>query len=307
MENRDILILMSSYNGENFIREQIDSILKQSVIDRIALHVRDDGSSDSTVEILKEYHEKYPFITYEAGENVGVNESFFRLLNIKEKYTYYAIADQDDIWLENKVETAVKTLEKEDQSMPLLYGSCSMMVDNEMNHLGTTQIKRKEITLSNAIIQNFVPGHTQVFNEKLKEYLMYPIDTTQVHVYDMWITLTAQCFGKIIFDNNYYTLYRQHTKNAFGYGKGIVGWVKERQKRLKKNIAKNFGRQDLCFLETYKNELSEEEKAMFEQFVSCQNSFMNRWKYLKEYKLYRQKGIETIMLYALFLKGGYRI
>ena len=99
---------MSTYNGEKFIREQLDSILAQTY-KNIEIVVRDDGSKDNTVSIVKEYMQKNSNITLYEGENLGFIKSFFELLTLVEA-DYYSYADQDDVWMENKIELAVNSL-----------------------------------------------------------------------------------------------------------------------------------------------------------------------------------------------------
>ena len=108
---------MSTYNGE---------ILNQDYPE-ISLLIRDDGSTDGTVDILKEYAQKYRDIDYYVGENLGVQNSFFDLMKRADKRAYYyAFADQDDVWLPGKIKRAIELLEREDEKKdkrkPLLYG-----------------------------------------------------------------------------------------------------------------------------------------------------------------------------------------
>ena len=129
-----VQILMSTYNGERYIREQIDSFLQQTY-PLINILVRDDGSSDGTIAILEEYAEKYDNITYYKGNNLGVIQSFLQLLrDSDDAATYYAFADQDDVWLPEKIEKAIEMLENNTEtSMPLLYCSDVYVTDENLN------------------------------------------------------------------------------------------------------------------------------------------------------------------------------
>ena len=100
---------MSTYNGERYLREQIDSILQQIDVE-IELIIRDDGSNDGTVQIIEEYASKYPCISYYCGDNVGVGKSFMELLKNAPTADYYAFSDQDDVWLKDKLIRAVKAI-----------------------------------------------------------------------------------------------------------------------------------------------------------------------------------------------------
>ena len=105
---------MSTYNGEKYLREQIDSILKQTQVDA-QLIVRDDGSSDGTVRILEEYSRNYPNVSFYQGTNVGVGKSFLELLKNAPQADYYSFADQDDVWLEDKLNHAVSIIRQIEQ------------------------------------------------------------------------------------------------------------------------------------------------------------------------------------------------
>ena len=120
---------MSTYNGEEFVAEQMDSILNQTY-KNIEIVVRDDGSKDSTTKIIKEYQKKYKNIKLYEGENLGFIKSFFELLKLVEA-DYYAYADQDDIWIENKIELAVNSLNKLDDSKPnMAFGNSDYYNEN---------------------------------------------------------------------------------------------------------------------------------------------------------------------------------
>ena len=103
---------MSTYNGEKYIKTQLDSILAQDY-EEIDLLIRDDGSTDSTREILSAYAKKYSSITWYSGKNIGVQKSFFDLiLKANLERDYYAFADQDDKWLPGKISRAVSILKE---------------------------------------------------------------------------------------------------------------------------------------------------------------------------------------------------
>ena len=104
-----ILVMMSTYNGEKYIREQIDSILHQKDV-KVDIVVRDDGSKDNTQNILKNYSSKYKNIKWSQGDNVGPCKSFLELLYSSGEYEYYAFADQDDYWYPNKLKAATEKM-----------------------------------------------------------------------------------------------------------------------------------------------------------------------------------------------------
>ena len=114
-----VAILMSTYNGEKYLDEQIGSILAQEGVD-VTLYIRDDGSSDRTAEIIKYYCKSYHNVSFTQGENLGVGNSFMQLVyDAKDVYYYYAFADQDDIWLPEKIKMAADKIKE--SKRPLLY------------------------------------------------------------------------------------------------------------------------------------------------------------------------------------------
>ena len=108
-DKKNVLVLMSTYNGEKYLREQLDSILKSTGVE-VNVLVRDDGSTDSTVDILKEYTSSGK-LSYYVDKNVGPAQSFRNLVEACDKnYFAYAYADQDDIWGEEKLFVAVSEI-----------------------------------------------------------------------------------------------------------------------------------------------------------------------------------------------------
>ena len=118
-------IIVSTYNGSKYIREQLKSLFDQSY-PNIDIYVRDDGSDDGTLDILKEY-EASGTVTLIRGENLGFCGSFMELLRLTDKGDFWSFCDQDDIWYPDKVALAVKWLERQKQEEPLLYYSLSEM------------------------------------------------------------------------------------------------------------------------------------------------------------------------------------
>ena len=114
------------------------------------------------------------------GQNLGYNGSFFELIKTAEGYDYYAFSDQDDVWMEEKVQTAVEWMEKESlvYNGPVLYASTSYLVEDDLIPYGTTRKQQRKFTLYNTIVQNICPGHNQFMNEKLVEIVKSKIAIT---------------------------------------------------------------------------------------------------------------------------------
>ena len=297
---------MSTYNGEKKLAEQLDSILSQKCDYDVDIHIRDDGSKDGTINLIRVYQKNHKNIFLNQAENIGCNASFFKLLKNTNGYDYYAFSDQDDIWMDDKLQTAIDSLEKESSDIPLLYGSCSKLVNDDMEELGITQQKNTEITFYNTIIQNFLPGHSQVMNNRLRELIITSkIDVSKIYYYDSWITNVAVVKGKIIFDNTPHTYYRQHSNNEIGYGKSRFSWYKERIKRIKNNQSKKYSKQIDYFIKKYYDDLTSDSKLEMTKYQQSKRNFLKRVHYILRCKLYRQRKIETRLFKLMYLVGLY--
>ena len=146
---KKVQVLLSAYNGEKYLEEQIRSILAQEH-KQLTLLIRDDGSTDHTIDIIKRYADNYENVAYYTGKNLGVQQSFFNLMKHADKTAdFYAFADQDDVWMPDKITRAIALLEKESTDLPLLYASETKLVDE---HLAELPVKiRKYAVKSNSV------------------------------------------------------------------------------------------------------------------------------------------------------------
>jgi len=198
-----VQILLATYNGEQFLREQLDSLFRQSFQNFILL-VRDDGSKDKTVTILKKYQLMFPdkiVILEDDNKNVGATQNFGILLK-HASANYIFFCDQDDIWLEHKLEISVeklKTLENGDQSVPCMVYSDMKAVDAESIITADSVWKQLKLhpdycTLNRLLIQNIPHGCTMGINKAMRD-LAYPLPTAAI-LHDHWIALLAAACGK---------------------------------------------------------------------------------------------------------------
>lgn len=226
-----VLILLSTYNGEKYIKEQLDSILRQKDV-YVELLVRDDGSTDRTSVILSNYN-RYNNFSWYQGENIGVGASFMELVKKCKYADYYAFADQDDIWLEDKLRRGIDILLKEDDSQPLLYASNQMLIDEAGNFIGKRYNFCPNLDFKNIVLNNELAGCTMIFNNTLVELLRNTcpeMSFFSVRIHDAWISIVASLYGKILWDNEAYIFYRQHEGNVVGavereWKKRIIGYM----------------------------------------------------------------------------------
>ncbi|SCW77200.1 Glycosyl transferase family 2 [Lachnospiraceae bacterium C10] len=214
MSKSNVAVLLSSYNGEKYIREQLNSVIHQEGVN-VDLFVRDDGSTDSTRDILEqEYGEKIHII---QGENIGVIKSFFEIIKVAEKYDYYALCDQDDVWDCDKLQVAVECLDNH-QDVEALYLSTTRVVDEQLNVIEETssRIEKKVYDPIKVLVGNNATGCTMVFNSKLRDLVAAYIPE-RVIMHDHWIYMICiLCGGYVFFDKTPHISYRQHGNNELG-------------------------------------------------------------------------------------------
>lgn len=209
---KNCLVLLSTYNGERYLEQLINSVLIQKNVN-VDILVRDDGSIDNTLKILEKYKNKHFRIYF--GENLKPARSFLDLMkNAPLEYDYYALCDQDDVWNADKLETAVKYLENIEK--PALYSCAVDITDKDLNHL---RISRHRNTFEKPLfdIMTFgTPGCTFVFNKKLLKYLKQYIPKV-CSMHDSWVSFVCLAVnGEFFYDNSAHIYYRQHDNNVLG-------------------------------------------------------------------------------------------
>lgn len=212
---KKIQVLMSTYNGEKYVREQIESILKQTY-ENFEILIRDDGSKDNTKEVLKEY-ENNPKINIIYGENIGVIRSFLFLMNSDKKYDYYVLCDQDDYWYRNKLEIFIKNIVDEDK--PLLYVSNYEVVSSNLSLIRQEYKTSHKVNISikNSLIENPFPGCVYFYNNNLKEkFKNKKININNVIMHDYYIYMLATFIGDVKYIPDCLVKYRQHENNVIG-------------------------------------------------------------------------------------------
>ena len=218
-------ILLSTYNGEKYLKEQLDSILRQHSVE-IELFIRDDGSSDHTNVILSEYANSDKRVHVSFGENVGVGNSFMNLLyTVPETFDYYGFSDQDDIWDEEKIIEAINALRNSKCS---LYASNQECIDKDGKYLYMRYSDRNQMHLTplSIMCQNTIAGCTFVFDSKLFKLLKERQPSSELlrlRIHDVWVAMAAAITGSIYYDNKSYIKYRQHDNNVVGAEKD--SWV----------------------------------------------------------------------------------
>lgn len=290
MEER-VQILLSTYNGEKYLSEQLNSLLQQSY-SNIHILIRDDGSKDRTINILEDYQKKFPQkIQLILDKNIGVIKSFFKLIEISENdYDFYFFCDQDDFWEKDKIKKAVEMIKKEKDKC-IGYFSNLKLVDENLSFMRFAYSKVLKPSLLNSFFENIVTGCTYACNKnlflKIKEGVKI-INVKKISMHDYYFYFLSCLYGKLIYDEKSYILYRQHSNNVCGmkeednFFKKILKSIKNRNKNIR-----------ISFLEEiylkHIQDLRLEEKEYLKNFLNNYNkSFIKRLIIIKKLKFVKQ-------------------
>lgn len=303
-----VQVLLSTYNGEEYICSQLDSILNQKDVN-VRLLIRDDGSTDSTPSILRYYANEHKNISYFRGKNHGVTASFFRLFELADSEAdFYALADQDDVWDEDKLSIACQELAE--HTLPSLYCCESVITDNNLNPIeaGNTitqetssAVKKNASKITpdfkNALIENIARGGSIVFNPALLKNVQIPMPV-DAYMHDWWLYLVASCFGTVIYDPVPHYKYRQHAGNVLGAASSsFISRFTRRMKQSKTNGG-HISRQAAAFERIY--EVPEDKQPSIDVINKYKTSFKHRLKGLSGKYLFRQNKGDNFIFRLMF-------
>lgn len=226
-----IAVLMSTYNGKKYIKEQIESILNQKGQFNLDLLVRDDGSTDGTLDILNEYS-KLGKLRWVKGENLGPAKSFIDLLIDNKGYDFYAFSDQDDVWNLDKIDRALTKIGR--NIGPCLYCSNAELVDANLNPFGRNVYKQHpKLDLCTMTCAGGLLGCTMVFNKSLAEIIWMNSVPQKMVLHDFYLAVLCKAVGgKIIYDEYASMKYRQHGNNVVGVAATKKNIIKSRIKSI---------------------------------------------------------------------------
>lgn len=270
-----IAVLMSAYNGEKYIREQIDSILNQEGNFKLKLIIRDDGSTDTTCDILDEYAEKGDVVWY-RGENLRSAKSFIDLLYKNTGYDFYAFADQDDVWNPDKLKCGIDAIGNNNN--PCLYFSNAVYVDEALQPMGGTTYHRElKYDFYSAILYPCYLGCTMVFNNSLAEIVQKANIPDVVQMHDSFLArVCVSVGGTITYDSATHILYRQHSDNVIGATVGKKDAIRRRLKDIFNADAIGIEAQINEILKLYIDRISDEKREFLNAVAGYKKSFGSR-------------------------------
>jgi len=263
----NVVVLMSTWQGERLVQEQLRSILDQLPVGGRVI-VRDDGSTDRTVARIQELKDSR--IAVIRGPNVGFVRSFFKLLDIApDDADVIMLSDQDDVWLPNKIERAATHLAPM-RDTPALYCSRLRLVDERLLPLGLSPKWERPPSFRNALTENIVTGCTCAINRAALPLARQYGDPGRIYFHDWWLYLVIAAFGQVIVDREPTILYRQHGTNAIGMGSGAGRYLAILRFLRKKNWIHIMYEQIENFRAVHGAQLRADHRRLLDSYFDCQ-------------------------------------
>lgn len=310
-EQPKVNVILAVYNGEKYLRKQLDSLLAQTY-ENMDIYVRDDGSSDGTLSLLKEYQMKITqregsgkrlILQDSGGVNLRCPESFYEILRKCEAADYYGLCDQDDEWYPEKIAWAVERLSREDPNEVLLYYTASDYLTEEGALIRKSPPQKEQAKLMDVLYYSPGSGFTMVFNESARQKLVLGCKPGP-ELHDRWLLRGAACFGKAIYDSRSSAAHIRHP--------GAVTAGDSDNRSLLSHFIKN----ELCgddirkekaalryFYELFQKELTEEENKMLELFTRQKNTPLSWFRKVCYPHRLRRRLPGEVALRLLFLTG----
>lgn len=291
--SKKIIVLLSTYNGEFFLNEQLKSLLSQRDVS-VDIIVRDDGSTDSTRVILDKWQREGKIIWY-LGDNLKPAKSFMNLLINAPNADYYAFCDQDDIWLPDKLSSAINLLVEKDAD---LYYSSYTTVDEGLNVLEKDIQKPIMNTLGQAMVFASVTGCTMVFTNKLWSYARR-YNPERIMMHDSWLFKVALAMDLgVVYDPHSHIYYRQHGNNVIGNHQSIIIKWQQRINRLRNGVRKRYG-EVLDLYEGYKDILPPQQMDQIIPIINYYNKSILKRLMISLNKCYKTGVLSKDILFKL--------
>lgn len=269
---------MSTYNGEKYLSEQLDSIFSLAEVETLIL-IRDDSSTDCSIGIIESYSTKHPGrIILIKGDNIGWRKSFFSLALLAQKdypdFKYFAFADQDDIWLPQKLKRGVDTLKQLPEG-PKLY--CSNVIQYK-NGVALGKLRNVSIkpSFKGCLIRNYATGCTMVFNRRLLNLVCS--EPPQIKIaHDYWFYMVACLCGSVVIDDESFIWYRLHDSNQVGFKGGFREIWKRRLKSIS-NLLNNHEKEETAkeLLRIHGDSMTNEALKAVEKLAKYKSSVRKR-------------------------------
>lgn len=306
MNNPKVNILMATYNGAKYVKDQLDSLIAQTY-DNIDIYIRDDGSKDNTVAVIQEYirqntSNKRIILLDNKGINLGCPYSFYEIFRQCQPAKYYSMCDQDDIWYPEKIAWAVERLEKEEDNQVLVYYSASDYSDAEGNLIRKSPMQKEQLSLTDVLYYTPGSGFTMLINEQARRKLILDVEPGP-ELHDRWLIRGGVCFGKVIYEPRATASHIRHesavTAGDAGNANLLLNFIK---KELAGDDAKKEKEALQFFEKTFGSRLSEEQQKSLRIFTKS-NSFVGWFQKVFYPKRLRTRLGGELALRFLFMIG----
>lgn len=300
-----VAILLCTFNGERFLAQQLESIARQTYSNWFVV-VSDDGSTDSTLDLLHEYAERWgnDKLSVRQGPGRGYAANFLAVTcDDSIESDFYAWSDQDDIWQENKLESALQLLREVPTHTPSLYCGRTELIDAYGANIGLSPLFARPVGFANALVQSVGGGNTMVFNHAARKLFQQAGPGLDIVSHDWWAyLLVSGSGGRVSYDACPTILYRQHDANLIGSISGVRAQLK-RVRMLFRGRFRGWNQKNIAALESIRLQLNEESRKRLDLFQRARSSRgLARIIWLRRSGVYRQSlwGNFGLVLAALF-------
>ncbi|MBB1598204.1 glycosyltransferase family 2 protein [Achromobacter sp. UMC46] len=292
-----IAILLCTYQGEKYLADQLDSFAAQTHTDWV-LAVSDDGSVDSTREMLANYRLKWgadKLNVYEGPRRGFVGNFMSLTCNIQVQADYYSFSDQDDIWHAEKLQYAIEWLKTIPSDTPALYCTRTQLVNEANQPIGLSPLFERQPAFENSLAQNIAGGNTMVFNDAARRLLLQAGPLVDVAAHDWWVYLAVTaCGGKVRYDPRPSLRYRQHTSNLIGANRGLLARL-TRIRMLFRGHLKEWNERNIDALVQLRGQMTPSNIKLLDQFSSArESSLLKRIQKFRSTGIYRQTALGNI-------------
>ena len=302
---KKVAIILAYYDGEEFIKEQLDSIFSQT-FKNFHIFIFDDKSNIpfNKINLKLDLDQKEKISVFRRKLNLGFSMNFLKgLVKIDDSYDYYSYCDQDDIWHKDKLLRGINTLSNKDENIPMLYGTKTLITNKDCSKvLGESIVIKRPLSFKNAILQSFAGGNTMIFNLTAKKLILSNLDLVNPVSHDWWSYLLISGYGgKIFYDPSPTLFYRQHKNSQVGTNKSWRGRLKRILKLIKGDFRICIEHNINCLI-IAKDNLNNENKIVLEIFSKARKSnFFQRLYLFKKSGVYRQNLIGNFIFFIFFI------
>lgn len=292
-------VLLSTYNGEKYLGEQLESIWRQSYPE-VSLSVRDDGSTDGTLGLLDRLLSARSRTRLTMGTHVGAAQSFMSLLRgVNQATCYAAFSDQDDVWLPDKLETGVSGIEHLDG--PAMYCSAVTLVTEDLAEVKGHGRCVRGPSFENALVENIATGCTIVLNRSAID-LLASRSPKRLVMHDAWCYLVVAGCGEVVYGQLPHVLYRLHGSNAVGVGTTLwAEWSGRFRRHLEQGKERVLTAQAEELRELYGPTLRPAARDSLGQFLGSQAAVLDRLRYAAAGAAHRQRLVDDLVYRSLYV------